>query len=197
MNEPPIRQAINGTLDAITARSTAYRNLVVFLSLVLIGVTISLVVSWRLIFLSGYSLVLPAVAFWLYLDARSIRLWADRTRSICEQAKLPISVLVTTIAGMRHLPQTTLGGMLPALETQNEKRDADTDATRFAAIAIPEERRFFALFVLSSLGCLGILSGVLWNSRVALIASWSLWLASIWLSRLRREVLSEVVFLKV
>ena len=185
MPEPPIRQAIYGTMDTITVRSAAYRNLIVSTSIIGVGVLATLAFSWRLFALSGLTLLLPAIVGWMYCDARIVRLWAHRTLKICTEGALDVSVFVSTIGSMRHLPQTTIGSMLNELDkVQSKQPVAVTKKLRWAQMS-DDERSYLIPAIISLIGCVGIFAGWWLGSGILQASSWMIWLTCPWTSQSR------------
>ncbi len=116
MSEPPIRQAIYGTTDAITRRAAWYRNLVICISVIGMASMVLLIITWRPISLAIGTMMLPAVAGWFYWDTRLVRKWSQKTLQICRDGSLDVAVFTTTIAAMKHLPEPTIQSMLLELE---------------------------------------------------------------------------------
>ena len=184
MPEPPIRQAIYGTLDTITVRAAAYRNLVVIISLIGIGVLATLAFSWRLFALSGLTLLLPATVGWMYWDARIVRLWTKRTLKICTDGALDVSVFASTIGSMRHLPQTTIGSMLNELNKVQSKQSKALTKQRMLAQLSDDERSYLVPTIVSLIGCVGIFAGWWLESGILQASSWVIWLTYPWTSSL-------------
>lgn len=114
-DEPPIRKAIYFTQNTLESRAASYRNLVVIVSLGSCGLLLSsiLALNWR--YLLGSLLLFPLVYFWLWKDARRVRLWTIRVQEICNGGKLDIEVFRSTIVRLQYLPQNSLRGMLDLL----------------------------------------------------------------------------------
>jgi len=184
MPEPPIRQAIYGTLDTITVRARAYRNLVVLTSLIGIGVPATLAFSWRLFALSGLTLLLPAIVGWMYWDARIVRLWALRILKICIDGTLDVSVFASTIGAMRHLPQTTIGSMLNELSKIQLKQSNTLMKQRMLGQMSDDERRYLVPTLVSLTGCVGIFAGWWLEFGILQASSWVVWLTCPWTSSL-------------
>ena len=184
MPEPPIRQAIYGTLNTITVRAGAYRNLVVLTSLIGMGVLVTLAFSWRLFALSGLTFLLPAIVGWMYWDARIVRLWTLRTLKVCNDGALDVSVFSSTIGAMRHLPQTTLGSMLNELNKIQSKQSNALTKQRMLAQMSDDERSYLVPTLVSLIGCVGIFVGWWIESGILQASSWVIWLTCPWTSLL-------------
>lgn len=169
MPEPPIRQAIDFTQDTIVARAADYRNLVVILSLGICGLLITTLVTWNWMLLFVFCWLLPLVHGWLWIDARRIRLWRRRIIEICDAGRLDIEVFRSTISHLKHLPQSTLSGMLELLPSDRtaslageEERLGKQQSARQA------ERAYWINLIVSTLGCLFVMMGVFLNAWLLL-----------------------------
>ena len=161
MSEPPIRQAIDFTQDTIVARAAGYRNLVVVISLGLCGLFVLTLVTWNLMTILGLCWLLPIVNAWLWLDARSVRLWTDHVLEICEVGQLDVEVFRSTIAHLKHLPQLTLTGMLDLLPPSPIASPGIKDELfRKQQQAQLAERWLWISLIVSGLGCLVIMAGL-------------------------------------
>ena len=184
MPEPPIRQAIYGTLDTITVRAAAYRNLVVLTSLIGIGVLATFAFTWRLFALFGLTLLLPATVGWMYWDARIVRLWVQRILKICTDGALDVSVFASTIGAMRHLPQSTIGSMLNELNKVQSKQSKALTKQRMLAQMSDDECTYLAPTIVSLIGCIGIYAGWWLESGLLQASSWVIWFTCPWTSSL-------------
>ena len=172
-------------MDTITVRAAAYRNLIVSTSIIGVGVLATLAFTWRLFALSGLTLLLPAIVGWMYCDARIVRLWAYRTLKICTEGALDVSVFVSTIGSMQHLPQTTIGSMLNELgKVQSKQPVAVTKKFMWKQMS-DDERSYLIPTIISLIGCVGIFAGWWFGSGILQASSWMIWLTCPWTSQSR------------
>ena len=106
------RSAIDATTDAIRGRARRYRNLVVSVSIVLVGTILVALITW-----SRLPLLLLAVAVPLYVgfaidDARRLLSWQQQVLELWTEAQIDLRALSNTLGSVPGLPQRTVDGML-------------------------------------------------------------------------------------
>jgi hypothetical protein len=159
----PIRQAIDLTLDMLTARAAGYRNLVASLSLGTVTVLAAalLLRDWR--WVSCFSLSLAAVSGWLWSDALRLRRWGHQVTLTCTAGGLPLETFQTTLTQMRQLPQDTIAAMLPYLQA-NDRACVDG-----------QERLYALVFCLSAIGSVGLVASTFLGSLWLALLTMTLW----------------------
>ena len=185
MNEPPIRQALNLTMDTLAARGRSYRNLVVLISLTGVSVVVAALVTWRFFCLAGLTFLVPLTTSWFYLDARRLRLWSGNIIRICFDGNLDVAVFVSTLSALRHLPQATISGMTEFLTNQHPKAGNLASTNPRQVPADSAERRYFWIVVVSLVGCISIFAG--WWTQV-----WWLQLAG-WIGLFSSSLVARLV----
>ncbi len=169
MPEPPIRQAIDFTQDTIVARAAGYRNLVVIISLGICGLLITTLVTWDWMLLLVFCWLLPLVNGWLWLDSRRIGHWRSRIIEICDAGQLDIEVFRSTISHLKHLPQSTLTGMLDLLPSNRVASPGIEEEMPGKQLpARQAERAYWISLIISTLGCLFVTMGVFFNPWLVL-----------------------------
>jgi hypothetical protein len=117
-----MRDAIELTLRAIESRARLYRNIVVIVSLSIVGAPIVALVSWSWWPLAWLAVLPVVVATYLALDTSLVRRWNRRVTAVCLAQGIPLAEFAKTVGSIRTLPQGTVHGMLatlrPAAATQ-------------------------------------------------------------------------------
>jgi hypothetical protein len=159
MEEPPIRQAINYTLDTLADRGSLYRNLVMLVSLtVALALLLTIVLfSPRWLLLLGC--LLPLVHGWLWLDERRMRIWRNRIMEICHAGNLDVKVFSSTIGQLRHLPQGSIQAMLDLLATVADETGQNKQHSIRIARATHLERVNLASLLVSGIGMVAVVVG--------------------------------------
>ena len=118
---PVLLEAINLTLRAMEQRTRCYRNLVVGVSLTLLGSLTLALVFRKWILLGGWLAPPLLVGCFLYLDARTVRAWRDRILEMRDQRGLDVAALEQTLTVLRHIPEATLRSMFTILNSEKPK----------------------------------------------------------------------------
>ena len=119
-----VKTAIDRTLRTIEERARLYRNLVVAVSIVLIGSSVASIVLRLWWPLTGLALIVPATAMYLVLDTRLVRGWVAEMGSLQETDAMNLESFARGILSHPLLPKTTLIGMLNLL---GGSEDLDTE----------------------------------------------------------------------
>lgn len=118
--ENPFQAAIDLTFRAIQKRGRMYRNLVVAVSILLVGSIFSGVLrrSWRPLW--GFTLVIPATAVFLAVDARVVRKWSDEIRRLSKERRMSLQSFSSAMLAQPLIPAATIKGMLAQLNRPDE-----------------------------------------------------------------------------
>ncbi len=183
-----MQAAIQATLTTIRNRARLYRNLVICVSVVVIGSPVAAAVFRSAFPLIVLSLLVPLVGTYFVLDSRYTGRWSKQVLELWSEGKLDPGVFSSTMRAHPYVPQGTLEGMLSALPVgYGEKRPARVSEERrrvleqFQLLARRQERRtvLATLGFLCMLVCLGF--SIQLRSAVLLacsVASFGLWLGS-------------------
>jgi len=117
----PIQAAIQATLTAIQNRARLYRNLVVSVTVVVIGSVILAVIFRSVIPLLGLLLLVPLAGTYFVLDTRCTRLWSKHILGMWVEGELNLTAFSGAISAHQYVPRGTLEGMLGWLP-KNEGR---------------------------------------------------------------------------
>ncbi|MEO8271899.1 MAG: hypothetical protein ABI557_19405, partial [Aureliella sp.] len=114
--------------------------------------------------------LLPVVNAWLWIDARRVRCWRTRIIEICHAGQLDVETFCSTINHLKHLPQSTLSGMLDLLPSDRNATPAVEDGmSDKKQLARPAERTYRISLIVSGIGCLIVMMGLLINSWLLLM----------------------------
>jgi hypothetical protein len=185
----PMQAAIQATLTTIRNRARLYRNLVVCVSVVVIGSAVVAAIFRSVIPLIAFSMLVPLVGLYFVLDNRSTRLWGKHLLELWSEGKVDLGAFSAAMGAYPFVPRGTLEGMLSALPIESaEKRPSSVSEERRKALLEQfglQTRRQERRTVLATLGLLGMLvclgSSILLRSGVLLacfVASFALWLGS-------------------
>jgi hypothetical protein len=118
---PVLLESLNLTLRTLERRLRWYRNLVICVSLTLLGSLILALVFRKWILLGGW-LALPLfVGCFFHLDARTVRTWRDRILEMRDQRGLDVAALEQTLTALRHIPEATRRSMFTMLNSEKPK----------------------------------------------------------------------------
>ncbi len=119
--KPVLLEAINLTFRTMERRTRLYRNLVVCVSLTILGSLIIALTFRKWIVLSGLLAPPLYVGCFLYLDARTLRAWRDRVLAMRDECGLDVAQLKQTLRDMRYIPEATLHSMFATLNPEKPK----------------------------------------------------------------------------
>jgi hypothetical protein len=116
---PPLLRAIRATVSTVDARGRAYRWAVVAMAFAvcapLLWALVSL--SWRP--LPFAALVVPVVGSFLVVDNQLVVRWQRRILTAWASGDFPLSAFRQTLQAIRHLPASTVAGMVERLPTSD------------------------------------------------------------------------------
>ena len=120
--KPVLLEAINLTFRTMERRTRLYRNLVVCVSLTLLGSLVLAVVFRKLIFLLGFLAPPLYVGCFVYVDGRTLRAWRDRVLTMRTERSLEVEQLKKLLSDLRHIPAATLQSMFATLKPEEPKQ---------------------------------------------------------------------------
>jgi len=129
---PPLLRAIRATVATVDARGRAYRWAVVAIALALCAPLLWALVSRSCRPLPFAALIVPIVGSFLVIDDELVVRWQRRLLTAWASGDFPLSALRQTLQAMRHLPASTIAGMLERLPTSDAPDYGDSlpEATR-------------------------------------------------------------------
>jgi len=111
-------EAVNLTLRTMERRTRYYRNLVIGVSLTILGsLTLALAFhAWRI--LVGWLGAPLGVTGFLYLDVQQLRGWRDQVLAMRDERGLNVAKLQLTLRALRYIPERTLRSMFATLDRE-------------------------------------------------------------------------------
>ena len=120
--KPVLLEAVNFTFRTMERRTRLYRNLVVCVSLTLLGSLVLAVVFRKWIFLFGLLTPPFYVGCFVYVDGRTLRAWRDRVLAMRNERSLEVEQLKKLLSDLRHIPAATLQSMFATLNLEAPKK---------------------------------------------------------------------------
>jgi hypothetical protein len=119
--KPVLLEAINLTFRTMERRTRLFRNLVVCVSLTLLGSLVFAVVFRKWIFLFGLLAPPFYVGCFVYIDGRTLRAWRSRVLAMRNERGLEVEQLKKLLSDLRHIPTATLQSMFATLNLEAPK----------------------------------------------------------------------------
>jgi hypothetical protein len=120
--KPVLLEAINLTFRTMERRTRLYRNLVICVSLTLLGSLALAVVFRKWIILLGLLAPPFYVGCFVYVDSRTLRAWRDRVLAMQNERSLEVEQLKKLLSDLRHIPAATLQSMFATLNIEAPKK---------------------------------------------------------------------------
>jgi hypothetical protein len=120
--KPVLLEAINLTFRTMERRTRLYRNLVVCVSLTLLGSLVLAVAFRKWFFLFGLLAPPFYVGGFVYVDGRTLRAWRDRVMAMRNERSLEVEQLKKLLSDLHHIPAATLHSMFATLNLETPKK---------------------------------------------------------------------------
>jgi hypothetical protein len=120
--KPVLLEAINLTFRTMERRTWLFRNLVVCVSLTLLGSLVLAVIFRKWIFLLGLLAPPFYAGCFVVIDGRTLRTWRDRVLAMRNERSLEVEQLKKLLSDLRHIPAATLQSMFATLNIEAPKK---------------------------------------------------------------------------
>jgi hypothetical protein len=99
----------------ISERANTYRNIVIVISIFIIGSITTSLYQWSSIPLMTLFLFFPIYSIFLFLDYRQVKIWKEKILQAWGNKTLEINLVKEIIKAVPHLPDKTINSMLDTL----------------------------------------------------------------------------------
>ncbi len=135
----PYKVAINDTIQMIESRARTYRNLVVVVTLMSLGILVWASISRTVRPLSCFALLVPACGLFFVLDARAVSAWRSRLLDGWSSGEIDFGGFRGAVNANVLLPKGTLQSMLETLPSTGDllaERRTSSPTRRMVAAAV-------------------------------------------------------------
>lgn len=99
----------------ISKRANIYKNIVIVISVFIVGSIITSLYQWSSIPLIALLFFFPIYSLFLFLDYRQVQIWKEKILQAWENKALDISIVREIVNAVPHFPDATISSMLKTL----------------------------------------------------------------------------------